>query len=86
MTSCRDVATADAAFYDCAGVPRGRVGDLNCMNANGSGDILLSDKKDISPIIAFALPSAGVMAARIESRPSTFTMMLRPIEGSSAVP
>ncbi len=56
------------------------------MNANGSDDILLSDKKDISPIAALALRSAGVMAVRTESRLSDFTVMVKLTEGSSAVP
>jgi hypothetical protein len=56
------------------------------MNSNGSDDVLLSDTKDISPIAAFALPSAGVMAVRTESRLSDFTIMLKLTEGSSAVP
>jgi hypothetical protein len=64
--------------YLCAGV--------NCMNANGSDDILLSDKKDISPIAALALRSAGVMAVLTESRLSDFTVMVKLTEGSSAVP
>jgi hypothetical protein len=76
----------DAAFYGCAGVPRGRVGGLNRMNANGSDDILLSDKKDISPIAALALPSAGAMVVCIAAGLSAFTIMLKFIEGSSAVP
>jgi hypothetical protein len=73
-------------FYVCAGVALGRVGGLKRINANGSGDILLSDKKDISPIAALALPSAESMAVCIEAGPSAFTIMLKPIEGSSAVP
>jgi hypothetical protein len=56
------------------------------MKSNGSEETLLSDKKDISPMAALALPSAGVMAFRIEAAPSAFTIMLKPIEGSSAVP
>jgi hypothetical protein len=56
------------------------------MNSNGSDDVLLSDTKDISPIPALALPSAGVMAVRTESRLSDFTIMLKLTEGSSAVP
>jgi hypothetical protein len=56
------------------------------MNSNGSDDVLLSDTKDISPIAALALPSAGVMAVRTESRLSDFTIMLKLTEGSSAVP
>ena len=56
------------------------------MNSNGSDDVLLSDTKDISPIAALALPSTGVMAVRTESRLSDFTIMLKPTEGSSAVP
>jgi hypothetical protein len=56
------------------------------MNANGSDDILLSDKKDISPIDALALPSAGAMAVCIEAGLSAFTIMLKLIEGLSAVP
>jgi hypothetical protein len=62
------------------------VGSLNRMNSNGSGDVLLSDTKDISPIAALALSSAGVMAVRTESRLSDFTIMLKLTEGSSAVP
>lgn len=73
-------------FYVCAGVARGRVEDLKRMNANGSDDILLSDKKDISPIVALALPSAGLMAVCIEARLSAFTIILKLIEGSSNVP
>jgi hypothetical protein len=56
------------------------------MNSNGSDDVLLSDTKDISPIAALALASAGVMALRTESRLSDFTIMLKLTEGSSAVP
>ena len=56
------------------------------MKSNGSDDTLLSDRKDISPIAALALPSAGSMAVRMEARLSAFTIVLRLIEGSSAVP
>jgi hypothetical protein len=68
------------------GVLRKRVGGLNRMNANGSDDILLSDKKDISPIAALALSSAGAMVVCIEAGLSAFTIMLKLIEGSSNVP
>jgi hypothetical protein len=64
----------------------GRVGGLNRINSNGSDDVLLSDTKDISPIAALALPSAGATAVRMEARLSAFTIMLRLTEGSSAVP
>jgi hypothetical protein len=64
----------------------GRVEGLNRMNSNASGDILLSDKKDISPIAALALPSAGAMTVCIEAGLSVFTIMLKLIGGSSAVP
>ena len=53
------------------------------MKSNGSGDILLSDRKDISPIAALALPITGSMAVRIEAILSAFTIMLKPNEGSS---
>ena len=56
------------------------------MNANGSDDILLSDKKDISPIDALAVSSAGAMVVCIEARLSALTIMLKLIEGSSNVP
>jgi len=56
------------------------------MNANGSDDILLSAKKDISPIAALAWPSAGAMVVCIKERLSAFTIMRRLVEGSSNVP
>ena len=56
------------------------------MNAKGSDDHLLSDKKDISPIATLALPSAGAIAVCIEARLSAVTIMLKLIEGSSTVP
>ena len=56
------------------------------MNSNGSVDILLSDKKDISPNPALALPITGSMTVRIEAMLSAFTIMLKLIEGSSNVP
>ena len=68
------------------GALRKRVGGLKRMKSNGSGDILLSERKDISPIAALALPIAGSIAARIEPILSAFTIMLKLIEGSSAAP
>jgi len=56
------------------------------MNVKGSDDHLFSDKKDISPIAALALPRAGAIAVCIEARSSPFTIMAKRIEGSSAVP
>jgi len=56
------------------------------MNAKGSDDHLFSDKKDISPIAAFALPIAGGIAYCIQARSAPFTIMAKRIEGSSAVP
>jgi hypothetical protein len=67
-------------------VLRQRVGGLNRMNANGSDDILLSDKKDISPIDALAVSNAGAMVVCKEARLSAFTIMLKLTEGSSNVP
>jgi hypothetical protein len=73
-------------IYFCAGGLPKAVGGLNRMKSNGSVDILLSDRKDISPITALALPITGSMAVRIEAILSAFTIMPKPIEGSSPVP
>jgi hypothetical protein len=69
-----------------AGVLRKPFGGSNRMKTNGSEDILLSDRKDISPIAALALPITGSMAVRIEAELSAFTIILKLTEGSSAVP
>jgi hypothetical protein len=72
--------------YLYAGILGKRVGGLDRMNANGSDDILLSEKNDISPIAPLALPSAGAMAVCTDARLSVFTIMAKLIEGSSNVP
>lgn len=84
--SRHNFAASQAPTLPAYAIQRGVRAGSKCIHSNGSDDNLLSDMKELSPIIALAFPSAEAMAVCMWARLSAFTSMLKPIEGLSAVP